>query len=186
MSPPTLLRFRFDQLLGSGSFGEVWAARDLRDGGQVAVKRLRRADPEALFRFKREFRAVAELHHPNLVCPRELLVEDDAWYLVMDLVEGVDLLTWLDGAPPVALGPSATWAPEAALADGHAGGHPDLDRLAHADPGPEVLAHLETCAACRVERRLALEFAGDDPDPFEGRPPPGDRRAPGGRGPRRA
>ena len=42
-------------------------ARDTRLGRQVALKVLRDPERGSLFRFKREFRAIADLRHPNLV-----------------------------------------------------------------------------------------------------------------------
>jgi hypothetical protein len=42
-------------------------------------------------RFKREFRALADLHHPNVVKLYDLQRAADAWFLTMEFVDGADL-----------------------------------------------------------------------------------------------
>ncbi|MCC7538371.1 MAG: AAA family ATPase [Deltaproteobacteria bacterium] len=90
---------RFEDLrrLGEGGFGIVYSARDLVRGERVAVKCLVRMDPGALFRFKNEFRSLADVAHPNLVRLHELLGSDDVWYLTMELVEGRTLIEHVCG-----------------------------------------------------------------------------------------
>ena len=52
-------RFEIRECLGSGAFGTVYEAFDRERGGRVALKRLHRSDPTAIYRFKKEFRALA-------------------------------------------------------------------------------------------------------------------------------
>src|SRR3712207_8458640 len=47
----------------------------------VALKVLERISPETVTRFKREFRYLAELRHPNLASMYELIVLGDQWLL---------------------------------------------------------------------------------------------------------
>ena len=82
-------RFELGRRLGAGSFGEVYDARDRESGSRVAVKVLRASGPDRLFRFKREFRAVADIVHPNLVRLHELIQEGERWFLTMELVDGL-------------------------------------------------------------------------------------------------
>ena len=79
--------------------GVVYEAVDRQRGAPVALKRLDRLDATALYRFKREFRARADLVHPNLVTLHELVGDGDAWFFTMELLDGVDLLAYLRANP---------------------------------------------------------------------------------------
>ena len=70
-------RFQLLRVIGRGGMGVVYEARDLREDRIVALKALPNVTPDRLLRFKREFRAVAELHHDNLVRLGALLVPLD-------------------------------------------------------------------------------------------------------------
>ena len=66
----TLGSYEIVSLLGRGGMGEVYRARDLRLGRDVAIKVLPAAfaaDPDRLRRLEREARAAAALNHPNIV-----------------------------------------------------------------------------------------------------------------------
>jgi eukaryotic-like serine/threonine-protein kinase len=78
--------------LGSGGMGEVFRARDLRLGREVAIKRVRgEQDPELRARFWREARAAAALTHPH-VCPIFDVGEQDGEpWLAMELLAGESL-----------------------------------------------------------------------------------------------
>jgi serine/threonine protein kinase len=75
--------------------GEVYAAAHERLPGRFAVKVLHRdmvRDEEALSRFRSEAEIMAGLRHPNIVQVIDFNVTPDGVpYLVMELVEGVDL-----------------------------------------------------------------------------------------------
>ncbi|HXT57991.1 MAG TPA: hypothetical protein VN699_05120, partial [Pirellulales bacterium] len=61
-------RFEIVELLGKGTFGAVYRARDPQLGRLVALKIPRKGllqSPEERERFLREARAAATLHHPN-------------------------------------------------------------------------------------------------------------------------
>ncbi len=91
-------RFQIVRRLGAGGMGVVFEALDLLRGTRVALKVLRRLGPEALLRFKTEFRALQDLQHPNLVRLDELIAADDQWFFTMECVEGVDFLSYV-GVP---------------------------------------------------------------------------------------
>ncbi|MEY4514779.1 MAG: hypothetical protein RLZZ450_6901, partial [Pseudomonadota bacterium] len=86
-------RFRLQRRLGEGGFGVVYEADDLRDGGRVGLKLLRRTDARWLARFKREFRALSGLVHPNLIQLDELFGDANHWFFTMELIEGTDFLS---------------------------------------------------------------------------------------------
>ncbi len=89
-------RFEIRRRLGAGSFGAVYEAIDRHRHRDVALKVLERVAPDALSRFKREFRYLAEIRHPNLASLYELIVASDGrWLLSMELVNGIQLLEHL-------------------------------------------------------------------------------------------
>ncbi len=92
-------RYVVKRRLGEGAFGAVDAVVDVETGQQLALKALTRAQPAALARFKHEFRALADLHHPNLVGLRALFEHDGDWLIAMDLIEGEELSRWVRPAP---------------------------------------------------------------------------------------
>jgi serine/threonine protein kinase len=65
---------------------------DLERDTPVALKTVLHHDADALARFKREFRALQDIHHPNLVSLGELVAEGDELFFTMELLEGVDLV----------------------------------------------------------------------------------------------
>ncbi|HJW34327.1 MAG TPA: protein kinase [Holophagaceae bacterium] len=85
--------------LGAGSFGTVYQAFDLSRQTKVALKLLHHTTPEALYLFKREFRALADLVHPNLVMLYELTSAGNRWFFTMELVEGQSFLQYVRTPP---------------------------------------------------------------------------------------
>lgn len=75
--------------------GDVYRARDRRRGQDVALKVLPQLEATALLRFKNEFRALHDVEHPNLVRLHELHEDRGTWFFTMQLVDGVDALTWI-------------------------------------------------------------------------------------------
>jgi tetratricopeptide (TPR) repeat protein len=90
-------RFVLEELLGTGGNGSVHRAYDRKLGLEVALKIPHRGGAETLLALKREFRILAGLAHPNLLALHELFVADASWFFTMDLVDGTDLLRFLDG-----------------------------------------------------------------------------------------
>ena len=88
-------RFALRRQLGAGAFGTVYEVWDREQQATVAVKVLHRSKPDLLFRFKREFRAVIDVRHRNLVRLYELLSETDQWFFSMELVDGVTFLEYV-------------------------------------------------------------------------------------------
>src|SRR5262245_17574166 len=90
-------RFSVERALGVGAFGSVFVVWDREREQRVALKRLERADPGSIYRFKQEFRALANVVHPNLVRLHDFFALDDGWCFTMDLVEGVRFDHWARG-----------------------------------------------------------------------------------------
>lgn len=93
-------RYDVTGLIRAGGMGIVYDAIDRDHGTRVALKTLNHLGPESLLRFKNEFRAVADLSHPNLVSLYELGCHDELWFFTMERVDGVDFITHLRGATP--------------------------------------------------------------------------------------
>ncbi|MBL8972039.1 MAG: serine/threonine-protein kinase PknK, partial [Myxococcales bacterium] len=111
-------------------------ARDRVRGGQVAVKELLRASTGALLGFKREFRALAGLSHPNLVTLYELIAEGPRWLLTMEFIAGLPLLESLRGASPGPQSRGGSATSRTSLSSGRVGaGGPAVVGLVRRDRG---------------------------------------------------
>ncbi len=92
-------RFEVRGRLGSGTSGEVYRVYDRKHKSIIALKTLFRTDPGAIFRFKTEFRSLADVNHPNLVQLYELLSEGERWFFTMELVDGLDFIDYARAEP---------------------------------------------------------------------------------------
>jgi hypothetical protein len=62
-------------------------SQHVRHGTRVALKTLPTVEGQELHRFKREFRSLADLNHPNLVGLHTLQADAGQWFFTMDLVD---------------------------------------------------------------------------------------------------
>lgn len=86
--------------IGVGAMGEVYHAKDLKLGRDVAVKVLLQElarDPDRLRRFEQEARAASALNHPNIVHIYDIGQDADNHFIVMELVVGSNLRQLLLG-----------------------------------------------------------------------------------------
>jgi serine/threonine protein kinase len=95
----SLGKYRILEPLGRGGMAQVYKAYHSQLDRFVAVKILRSdlvEEEEFLARFRREARAVAALRHPNIVQIFDFDVQNDLYYMVMELLEGDTLKAYLN------------------------------------------------------------------------------------------
>jgi len=95
-TPPSVSRYELRDKLGEGGMGVVWRALDTKTRSEVAIKIMKDAsDPGALELFTKEWRALAEMSHPNIIDVRDVdfWLEDNEEkpYFVMPLLRGCTL-----------------------------------------------------------------------------------------------
>jgi serine/threonine protein kinase len=86
--------YRLESLLGAGGMGEVYRARDVKLGREVAIKILPReftSHTERLARFEREARILASLNHPNVCAIYGVEEAEGVRFLILELVHGETL-----------------------------------------------------------------------------------------------
>ena len=98
-------RYEIISLVGAGGMAWVYRATDHRLNRDVAVKIMREdaaEDETVRSRFCAESHAVAMLSHPNIVAVYDVSHSDALEYIVMELVDGVTLLQYMEkkGALP--------------------------------------------------------------------------------------
>ncbi len=92
--PDYIREYELVELLGRGGMGAVYLARHTHLDRLVAIKLLspeRCRDPLAVARFERELRAVGKLDHPHIVKAYDAGNWSGQPYLVMELVDGINL-----------------------------------------------------------------------------------------------
>lgn len=76
--------------------GNVYRGRHLASGELVAIKTLQSDDPSLQRALHNEFEVLSRVKHPLLVNEREIVEHAGCLFLVMELVESVTLLNWID------------------------------------------------------------------------------------------
>jgi serine/threonine protein kinase len=92
-------RFRLIRLLGAGGMGVVYEAQDRERNVRVALKTLRSLSGDSLLRFKQEFREFQNLRHEHLVQMHELFFDEGEWFFTMELLAGIDFISWVRPRP---------------------------------------------------------------------------------------
>jgi len=81
-------RYEFIEFIGRGGMGDVFKARDPRLGRHVALKFLRRDNPEQVARFLREAQVQARVDHENLCPVYEVGEIEGLSYIAMQYIAG--------------------------------------------------------------------------------------------------
>ena len=97
--------YEIQELIASGGMGEVYQARDVRLGRQIALKLLPphlMGDSERLRRFEQEARSASALNHPNIITIYDVGEFGEGRFIAMELVAGRSLRTLIGPASGVA------------------------------------------------------------------------------------
>ena len=93
-------RYEIRSKIGAGGMGEVYQARDMELGREVAVKVLPSnfsTDATRLQRFQQEACAAGALNHPNVLIVHDIGAHNGASYVVSELLEGETLRKRISG-----------------------------------------------------------------------------------------
>ena len=136
VSPGEVLagKYRVENVLGSGGFGVVVAARHVQMGNRVALKFLLPqvlARPELVARFLREAQAATQIGSEHVARVTDVgTLESGAPYMVMEYLEGQDLSVLLHQRGPLPIPEAVDYVMQGlqALAEAHSRGivHRDL------------------------------------------------------------
>lgn len=97
-------RYRFEALLGEGTFAQVYRVYDERRRTALAAKVLRRGvtSEHAFFkRFRREAAILTRLQHPHIVRCYGIVEADEQIFILMDLIPGQTLQAALAESRPL-------------------------------------------------------------------------------------
>lgn len=92
-------RYEVTEKIGTGGMSDVYKAKDMTLGRNVAIKVLKSefsADMNFVTKFRTEAQSAAGLEHPNIVNIYDVGSESDIHYIVMECVEGITLKTYIE------------------------------------------------------------------------------------------
>lgn len=98
-------RYKLEEQIGSGGMSIVYKAEDLTTGETVAIKELRSElseNDQLIRKFNQEAESAKRLTHPNIVRTRDAGYDDNIYYIVRDLVDGMTLKEYIDKEGPLA------------------------------------------------------------------------------------
>lgn len=146
--------------------GAVWLGRDEVLGREVALKKLGTASGATSADFERaerEARLAARLNHPHVVAVFDLVAGDDAQWLVMEYVAGVNLSEFVRAQGPLTPEEAAPILGQVAdaLAAAHAAGivHRDV-KPSNILVGPQGQVKLSDFGIARAEADASLTQTG--------------------------
>ena len=131
-------RYRVIRLLGVGGMGAVFLAEHQLMERNVALKVISQnmmQNATAVERFRREVKAAARLHHPNIVTAFDAEQAGDVHFLVMEYVPGISLAHFVAKHGPLPVQQACDYVRQACLGLQHA-----MDKgMVHRDIKPQNL-----------------------------------------------
>lgn len=91
-------RYEILEQIGSGGMSEVYRAKCHKLNRLVAIKLLKEEfsqDSNFVSKFKMEAQSAAGLSHPNIVSVFDVVDEEDLHYIVMEVIEGITLKSYI-------------------------------------------------------------------------------------------
>lgn len=98
------LRFKKQDLIGRGVSSAVYRGTDTLTNTPVAIKVLNpflKSDPIVVERFRRELQIAREIQDPYIISIFDFCESDQEKFLVMELLDGMDLKTYILGCHPI-------------------------------------------------------------------------------------
>ncbi len=95
----TIGRYRIEEQVGSGGFGDVFRASDEMLKRPVAVKSLKSTGRDNVDKSLREARAASALNHPSIVTVHDVGEHAGHAFIVMEWIEGKTLRRMVSGQP---------------------------------------------------------------------------------------
>ena len=125
-------KYSLEREIGRGGMGSIWIALDTQLRRRVALKLMRpeMTSASSRGRFEREAMAVARIQNPHVIQIYDYGIDEEAQYIVMELLEGEDMEARIVRNPRLSMAAVATMVTQTAkaLSAAHAAGivHRDL------------------------------------------------------------
>ncbi|MFP5502384.1 MAG: serine/threonine protein kinase, partial [Candidatus Sericytochromatia bacterium] len=146
MSNLLLGNYELQKELGRGGMGVVYQAFDHRLHRPVAIKELLTSAAtmpdeveNMVARFQREAQSASKLQHPNIISVYEYLHEGDNHYMVMELLEGKSLQSYIDARQPFSIEQTVNIGAQLCAALDYAHAH----QIVHRDIKPDNVILLD-------------------------------------------
>lgn len=95
-------RYRLDEFVGRGGFGEVWKGYDFELDRVIAIKVPRHQAshlPKEALTFRDEARRATKVRHPGIVEIHDVGVVDGGFFIISEFVDGPTLAQWMKQQP---------------------------------------------------------------------------------------
>ena len=92
-------RYEIIERIGTGGMADVYRAIDHKLNRYVAIKVLKKEysdDKQFVAKFRSEARSAAVLNNPNIVSVYDVGNDDNTYYIVLELIEGITLKKYIE------------------------------------------------------------------------------------------